>query len=237
VNDKSNEAREAVAEAEATQFKNIVNRAMVRKSLSGKKEMVSFNDIRFSKRGSSDHRVKLVGGASVDLDALKKAKKEANIDLVAFYNEVYRHQRDVSAELEFIRAAKEYVSVVKYTFGTQIFKAGSEASHVYLVIEGDVVLESESEPDCSIQIQAVAAVGYEALQPKGVYNLSCRSESAEVSVLVFTQDNIVLDMSPDLAGYLMRLVYKSSAQYDVMLAEKKIRFSKGLSLKRKTSTC
>lgn len=235
VNDQSNEARDAVAEAEATQFKNIVNRAMVRKSLSGKKGAVSFHDIRFSKRGSTDHRVKLVGGATVDLDALKKAKKESNIDLVAFYNEVYRHQRDVGAELEFIRAAKEYVSVVKFPFGAEIFVAQSPASHVYLVIEGDVVLQSDDTPDCPVQLQAVAAVGYEALQPKGTYTMTCLADSAEVSCLVFTQDNVVMDMSPELSGYLMRLVHKSSAQYDVLFAEKLKRVSQGFH-SRKFST-
>eukprot|EP01041_Mallomonas_annulata_P001488 gene1488-2867_t len=223
VNDKSNDARESRAEANNQLFQTIIKRAMGRRILRGgtNKDKVHFNDIRYTKRTSTDHRAKLVGASTVDLDDLKKCQKYSNIDLAKFYNETYRHHKDVNAETEFILKAKECgaCTTKKFDAGAILFNQGSLATDIILITLGDVKVKHPNDSDLDVQLHAVNAIGYESLQPKGIYGMTCVAESS-VECLMFSQDDLTMGLDPELAGSLIRLVYKSEAIYEERIKEK-----------------
>ena len=220
LNDKSKAARKSREASDHQLFMNIMNRAMGRKVMSGNCELY-FKDIRFSRHTSSDHRVKLVGTDTVDLDDLKKCQKYSNIDLTKMYNAVHRHHKDVNMEVEFIRRARESDACTTKTFaaGEELFRSGEEAANCYLVISGIVLVTPAYNPHHAVSVHAVTAVGYDAMQPQGVYSTTCVAE-ADVECLVFSQDNIAIDLDPELSGILMRIAFNSHANFDELVKDK-----------------
>jgi len=223
LNDKSRDARKSKEESDNRLFTNILNRAMGRKLMTGHAELLRFKEIRFSRTSTEDHRVKLAGTDSVDLNDLKKCQKYSNIDLTKMYNEVHRSHKDVNMEVEFIRKVKETEAFTSRTYeaGETLFRAGEEAEECVLVVSGAVQIAFASEPDVPVSVHAVSVVGYDSLQPKGRHSKTCVVEGpGPVECLVFSQDNIAIDLDPDLAGSLMRMCFNSHANHMELLKDR-----------------
>ena len=223
LNDKSRDARKSKEESDNRLFTNILNRAMGRKLMTGHAELLRFKEIRFSRTSTEDHRVKLAGTDSVDLNDLKKCQKYSNIDLTKMYNEVHRSHKDVNMEVEFIRKVKETEAFTSRSFeaGETLFRAGEEAQDCFLVVAGSVRISFAVDVDVPVSVHAVSFVGYDALRPKGLHSKTCVVDGpGPVECLVFSQDNIAIDLDPELAGILMRLCYNSHASHKELVRER-----------------
>ena len=176
----------------------------------GHNKKLNFEGITFSRAQTNDPRSKLVGPLSLTVEDLSNCQKYASIDLVKGYQE-YLKTNESKDEAAFIDSfiSAEVGEMKKFQDGDIIFSAETAANQGFLFMSGKVKIQFDKK---NYSLQPLAFLGFEVLQPNGVYGLTCVSDGS-VECLVFEKEDISMNMSDELSGSLLRLAYKTYSKF------------------------
>jgi len=157
------------------------------------------------------------------LEELQSCQKYASIDLMKFYNESHRGHKDVNWEISFIKSLDDLGVHEEKIFrrGDIIFSRDDPADRLFLLSKGSVCLTRRMNEECTVM--STNFIGSESLQPRGVYSTNCIANDDDTKLLIFKQDDIAHNITPDLVGSIMQMVFKSHMEIEKNFTVKKLR--------------
>merc|ERR1711871_507389 len=221
------DAKSASAKTEIAQEKlleGVVNRAHTRNTLcmmkttfngkfaklASKRTKLHLDGIKIQKKASNDHRHQLVGGdVKLNLQDLMECKKyyHKDVDLVKDFKD-FTHAQETKDDANFITYFVNADVGEKQNIkdGVTLIETGQDAIVGYILISGKVKVLCPNGHWYSIG--PLNFLGHEILQPDAHYHFTYKAEDS-VEVLKLCQHEVMKEMDDELAGKLVKLMFKT----------------------------